>query len=680
MKKQTREPVPMRTFKFSCRVISGHETMAQIIKQGVDYYNAKVKEREIELKSQEACLRELVPGWADCLDAEEDLNEEIHDMDEYFKKLKSKFGRVKDKPEEFTRAKDRLAELRSKKKEVWDAKKALKPVFEERFLAPNTNFRERANEISRDSSGRVHPKMISQNRPKVLEELSATSHPAWVAHHKRLEAQAVLTRAFRRMGHPDSMDIVLSDVQRAIKDAKGTVPRKRRPGVGAIGCACSPPIPWRLVSNRLVGFTMERQDMKGRRRLRGDDAIVRATMHVKGAVIELSVLQHRQIPDDAKLCRAVLKAQEFKGRIEYYLLLTMEHESFAAKPTGHGTVSVHFGWRKTESGFRAATVADDQGSRFQVLLPKDIQERVEFSESLTSIRDRIFNDFRGEAITKALLYKVFPENLLDATSEWLKSQGKSGDVIQHLASISAGKFYWFLDRVISANMPREQCEQLWNWHFQNHSVAMEQWNAHNRRGPKPDLWEPDFDAFSVYFYPLNMDSQQVAVFWFDLWRRKHAHLTLWANNVKAKALRRRDDFYANIAVDLSRRYGTVVVDDTDFSKLARRLTFKQKEHLPPDEIAIREASNSHRFIVAPSEFRAAIIAKFGKNVVKVKPDGIAAEHNCGGTLQSEFGAEHGTCDKCGQVASFSLNACINALTRAGAFADSESGGIRLAGE
>jgi RNA polymerase subunit RPABC4/transcription elongation factor Spt4 len=329
-------------------------------------------------------------------------------------------------------------------------------------------------------------------------------------------------------------------------------------------------------------------------------------------------------------------------------------------------VAVNFGWRKIGDSYLVATLVDDVGVSSQVVLPDEIPSSIEYAEHLISVRDRIFNEFRTDALSFGNAYKVFPQELLDGVKAFLESKGKHGNVQQSLAGISGGKFNWFLDRVIKAHLTDEQRALLWHQWLEKHFFDMEKWNAHPR-GPKPDLWEPHFETFRSLFYGSEMSTEMVLAFWYETWRQKHMHLTSWANNQKAKAIRRRMDFYRNVAAKLSVQYERIVVDDTDFSKLARRLTSKQKESLPIEEVAIREQGNSHRFLVAPSELRDCMVYRFGKdNVIKVKAENVTKHHaKDGGDLVYLVGSDVGTCSHCGTVVNIDKNACENLLLRSG---------------
>jgi hypothetical protein len=54
------------------------------------------------------------------------------------------------------------------------------------------------------------------------------------------------------------------------------------------------------------------------------------------------------------------------------------------------------------------------------------------------------------------------------------------------------------------------------------------------------------------------------------WRKKERHLYDWQTNLATKAVRRRNHAFRNLAAELRRRYREVIVEDTDWRRLAKR--------------------------------------------------------------------------------------------------------------
>ena len=87
------------------------------------------------------------------------------------------------------------------------------------------------------------------------------------------------------------------------------------------------------------------------------------------------------------------------------------------------------------------------------------------------------------------------------------------------------------------------------------------------------------------------------------WRYHDFHLWEWECCQRAKALRRRRDFYRCFAAQMSRKYETVVLEKFDIRPIAKRPTVENEE-------ATNETARSNRQLVAISELRLCVINAF----------------------------------------------------------------------
>lgn len=161
----------------------------------------------------------------------------------------------------------------------------------------------------------------------------------------------------------------------------------------------------------------------------------------------------------------------------------------------------------------------------------------------------------------------------------------------------------------------------------------------------------------------------------DAWRRQWRHLYQWEVNERDKATARRKDIYRNVAAELARRYGTIVVEKFDLRSVAE---------LPAaeDGAAEPQAVRRHRKIASVSELRGCL----PKHAV-VTVDGAWTTQTCSGCGEiTKFdAAEHlmFACGQCGQVIDQDHNAAMNmlrAFERLGGEASGGNDSEELAGQ
>jgi len=105
---------------------------------------------------------------------------------------------------------------------------------------------------------------------------------------------------------------------------------------------------------------------------------------------------HRPLPDDAVIKWAWVKRKKVGTRYRWSLQLTVVSDTFdaPAHPAPNSVAGIDVGWRKRLSGLRFAYV--DCGDDHYELLLDDAAfvDRFDHADSLLSIRDREFNEFR----------------------------------------------------------------------------------------------------------------------------------------------------------------------------------------------------------------------------------------------------------------------------------------------
>jgi transposase len=146
----------------------------------------------------------------------------------------------------------------------------------------------------------------------------------------------------------------------------------------------------------------------------------------------------------------------------------------------------------------------------------------------------------------------------------------------------------------------------------------------------------------------------------EAWRYNDHHLWAWEAHQRVRALRNRREIYRVFAARMAREYHTVVLEDWNISKIAKRPAV--------DEETVADGNKNSRTArqsVAVSELRLALTHAFGARVEKVPCAFTTRDcHACGSVESWDQAAElvH-TCSSCGVVWDQDANAAQNLLAR-----------------
>ena len=256
---------------------------------------------------------------------------------------------------------------------------------------------------------------------------------------------------------------------------------------------------------------------------------------------------YRSLPSDGTIKWAWIH-RTFKGRwVNWDLQIVVESPSFAVapRPLGQGgVVAIDLGWRLRAdpasapafSSLRIGYWYDDQGQHGELLMPSDLADRLLHADSLRSIQDRLF------------------ENAKASLMAWLKDNG-------HLLDLDL----------------REQLSSL---HL---------WRSARRLGEIAEVMsERKTDQTA------SMCDTLVA------WWKKHRHLYDWESAERDRALNARKYAYQVMALNLTKKYAAIVLEDLDLGKLAR---LPNPEDVSPGP---HKKARHQRVLAAPSEFRLAL--------------------------------------------------------------------------
>jgi hypothetical protein len=313
--------------------------------------------------------------------------------------------------------------------------------------------------------------------------------------------------------------------------------------------------------------------------------------------IELPLLLHRPLPDDAVIKWAWIIRRVVAQRAEHQLQLVVESPSFVPPeaPVGRGRVAVDLGWRNKPDGrVRVAYWRDDEGRSGELLVPARTQEGVKKPDELRAIRDQSLD--RAKA----------------ALREWLAS---AGDVPEWL---------------------REATRALAHWRSPARLARLVQtWSERRLAGDEAIV------------------EQLVA------WAKQERHLRFWEVHQRDRRLGHRREAYRRFAVELARRYATVLLPTIDLGAL--------RAIAPPEDA--RAAGRTQRRtarLAAPGELRAALREAAGNaGVALVELEAADRTRICAGCGRPAGWDARASlevqCGQCGVRADQDENACLHLL-------------------
>jgi len=398
-----------------------------------------------------------------------------------------------------------------------------------------------------------------------------------------------------------------------------------------------PPETWNTRNPRHRGYT---------------EVLLRIGSDIKGRPIwaTCSAQMHRPLPPGCVIKWCWLKVFKVGTRVQYALQLTVQSEQPHNRILGDGAASMDLGWRMMPTGnIRVGYLVDEYGKTRSYEMPHPILRALEYTQRLRGIADQLFNVARAHFSTWLKGNPTIPEWLQGITQHLLKWRSPA-----RLA-------------IVSGRWSRELVgdERL--------LALAKEWRLERlRRGA--DQLAP-FEEIIAWLteHGVKSEDERVAMY-MEIWRRKNAHLYDWECAQRRKAQQARKYLYRNWARELSKSYDTIVLEDFDLRRFARKALPEETE----------EQTNRMRFLArsaAPAEFRMAIVEAMGKAAVKTDP--AFTTQDC-----SQCGAENEIddtrplmlppCPNCGIRIDQDENAARNLLSRfcEGSGGDPAPGGAR----
>lgn len=283
---------------------------------------------------------------------------------------------------------------------------------------------------------------------------------------------------------------------------------------------------------------------------------------------EWPVVYHRALPTEARIMWAKVLRRRRASDTEWSLHLTVRlPEGWTKEECGDGTVTVDLRWRRDEDALRACEWIDDEGRRETVHLESEVTGALQKAADLRSIRDQHLNDLRPWIVGMRESLPDDEQERCETIAQWRSAP--------RFAALSL-RLRDLVEEETGVRFDRRHDDESWDGHPLEEIVAQ-----------------------------------------LEEWRKRDKHLWQWESNARRKARARRKHQYRNLAAEMSRRYGRLVLERLDLRRLARR----------PEPDSDRDdvpQGRSQRVKVAPAELREALVNAFqlrGGEVVTVKADG-----------------------------------------------------------
>lgn len=337
---------------------------------------------------------------------------------------------------------------------------------------------------------------------------------------------------------------------------------------------------------------------------------------------EWPMVMHRGMPDGL-IKRATVSLRRVGPREEWTVEITIDDAT--SHPTcGEGIVAVHLGWLQVNGGIRAATWMDPTGESGEVVLGDARLVRV------------------GE------------------TKEWQDAAGARVEHVGVADAVLSG-----IDRTDSLRATRDKSfndarEALRTWIKHHEIPEWMQARTHSIHG-----WRSAgrLAALALHWRSNRWDGDQDGYAALEAWRYHDHHLWQWESSQRTKTLRRRREVYRVFAADLSRKYKTLIIDNTKLDELA-----KKKSTEEPGDV---QAARSNRHKLAVSELRTCLVNAFkgrGGEVILGESTGISTTCPVCGTcdaLHRDTAQHRCTCLSCTYSWSMDKTALVNSMKFAG---------------
>lgn len=368
--------------------------------------------------------------------------------------------------------------------------------------------------------------------------------------------------------------------------------------------------------------------------------------------IDFPVWLHRELPKDAVVKYFWILVRRVGRRLRYQLQLTLEAESFrnAKRPAGHGTVAINFGWRQLPHGHRIAYWVSEFGTQGEIVVPNTPAPPQAYDSTRRTQKKRKHS--LGARLTLPHLLRRYADERFYEVKHVLRKwiNGINGNHCTGWDNIvserNRARFAGLLIEWAEFEIGQERLASLW-----------QTWKT-ERFARQLDLFVSSMSDGAAWAREHGVSKPAARLAWWCfLWARKDAHLRQYFGDQSRRAHHQRDAFYRDHAIRIGTTFDTLVIDDTDFAKMAKR-----KNPEETDEAWDKARQNRHTF--APGRCREIFLDIFGPRREKVSAsDNSSRCADCGAAMLGATGALTVRCPTHGEV-DVDLNNCRNMLRRA----------------
>jgi hypothetical protein len=364
---------------------------------------------------------------------------------------------------------------------------------------------------------------------------------------------------------------------------------------------------------------------------------VSSTSRGKPVWCELSIVQHCPLPPDASVRYAYVVKKRSGLRWRYELQLTVAADRSRAPAKRHDAVAVDIGWRRLSSGLvRAGYWSGSDGSRGEILVPRSVEEDLEYVRRLKSVSDLVFNRAIG-------VLRKMP--LPDMTvRRWMDGKQVDRPIQEEVRYAYLWRAHKKLDRLVREMVGGSARTDLWS-----------AWKTERLR-KKLDLMPTEEEA-------QDFAGSSWELFYLCCWVHKDRHLIQWEADHRRRALARRLDSFRKDAARLAARYDVLILEGGDtVGGLMDLRKFVRRAEAEDAETKADDASRSQRFRVAPGEARESLIHAFGGFSAYTPEHTTHRCNNCGKCCvwDQEKEVNH-VCEHCGVEWDQDYNAAQNLL-------------------
>lgn len=359
---------------------------------------------------------------------------------------------------------------------------------------------------------------------------------------------------------------------------------------------------------------------------KGKRPLMRTKLHMRVAPSDgnaetfatLPMIMHRPIPAGARVKRLTLSKRKRGPQEEWTVQITVDMKGVKRIRTcGEGAVAMDVGWRQIDDELRVFHWTGQDGKSGEIRLSERMIGSLRKNEDLQSTRSKNLNELKATLIPWLEANKT-------KLPEWLRETVDSRTWNARQAALPEDKrakkgwahiSSWHSERRFALIARRWEKER-----FDGDSVGDELLVQHGEIAAQASQGRKDVLAAARAAGQSRKKALSLArtkhphpnlpcvglegFAAIHAWAIQDRHLWEWEENQRINALRQRREFHRLVAVKLATQYETLILEDFDLSKMAKRP--KVGEEKPKDS----DKARSNRHMSAPGEFRTILIQAF----------------------------------------------------------------------